>query len=274
MYLVGRNHVISNRSLIDTMKCFHALGYRGMELSLVRGKDPKGQADALAWDYMDDYVIDKVNETVRELDFEISAVSAHANYVLFDSNFEAEKKLICCAPKYGTDVCIVSTYAPYSLRETHEKELFEQLVNRTKELCSIAEAHNVRLAIEIEPNQLIHNMKTFYELADAVRSDALKINFDVGHLYLSEGNLIPLIDEIRDFIVFSHIDNMVQGEHCHKLPWEGDIDLHAVYQHLKDTCYDGAVALDLYLQDYEAVSPACIDYIEREIFGPINRKIV
>ena len=55
-----------------------------------------------------------------------------------------------------------------------------------------------------------------------------------------------------------------------KLPWEGEIDLRAVYQKLKDTCYDGPVSLDIYLQDYEAAAPQCLDYINREVFDPIN----
>jgi hypothetical protein len=59
------------------------------------------------------------------------------------------------------------------------------------------------------------------------------------------------------------------GEHCHKLPWDGEIDLLSVYRKLKETCYDGPVSLDIYLQDYEKVSPKCIEYINSEIFSKL-----
>ena len=59
---------------------------------------------------------------------------------------------------------------------------------------------------------------------------------------------------------------MCMGEHCHKLPWEGDIDLLAVYRKLKMLGYDGPVSLDIYLQDYESVAPKCLSYINRNVF--------
>ena len=37
MYLAGRSHIIKNRSLIDTMRMFHKMGYGGLELSLQHG---------------------------------------------------------------------------------------------------------------------------------------------------------------------------------------------------------------------------------------------
>ena len=77
------------------------------------------------------------------------------------------------------------------------------------------------------------------------------------------------IDRSKEFIVYSHIENMCMGEHCHKLPWEGDIDLLPVYRKLKETCYDGPVSLDIYLQDYEKVAPKCLEYINKEVFSKL-----
>ena len=37
----------------------------------------------------------------------------------------------------------------------------------------------------------------------------------------------------------------------------------------KETCYDGPVSLDLYLQDYEEVAPQCLEYINREVFSKL-----
>lgn len=263
MFLAGRNHMITNRSLISTMRMFHEMGYGGLELSLVRGN-----STVLAWDYLDDYVIDKVNETSMELGFPITALACHQNYVVNEDAYEAQKMLIKKAHKYHTDVLIVSTFVPYEERENHP-ELYTLLLERTRSLCDLAEYHGVNVAIEVEPNQLFHNLKIFLDVADQLNSPAFKLNFDVGHIYLSENDLYEAIEKTKDFIVYSHIDNMCMGEHCHKLPWDGEIHLQPVYRKLKETGYNGAVSLDIYLQDYEKVAPKCLEYINKEIFDKI-----
>lgn len=263
MFLAGRNQVIPDRSLTGAIKLFHELGYKGMELSIVRGL-----TNVLAFDYMDDYVIGKVNELSDELSFPITALACHQNYATDDLTFSAQKQLIRAAPKYRTDVVIMSTFLPFEQREGHP-EVYDKLVERTRELCAIAEANGVKIAIEVEPNQLFHNLKRFFDVAEKVNSPAFKLNFDVGHMYLSEVDLMAAIDSAKDFIVYSHIDNMCMGEHCHKLPWDGEIDLLPVYRKLKETCYDGAVSLDIYLQNYEEVSPRCVQYINGEIFSKL-----
>lgn len=264
MFLAARNQVILNRSLIDTMRMFSKIGYEGMELSIVRGL-----TDVLALDYLDDYVIQQVNAVSDELSFPITALACHQNYATSDLTFQAQKELLKVARKYRTDVVIMSTFMPFEEREGNP-EIYEKLAERTKELCAVAEDNGVKIAIEVEPNQLFHNLKRFFDVADKVNSPAFKLNFDVGHIFLSEVDILAAIDQSKDFIVYSHIDNMCMGEHCHKLPWDGEIDLLPVYQKLKDTCYDGAVSLDIYLQDYEKVSPQCVAYINREIFSKLK----
>jgi Sugar phosphate isomerases/epimerases len=263
MFLTARNQVITDRSLTDAMRMFQKVGYEGMELSIVRGL-----TNILALDYMDDYVIKQVNELSQELSFPITALACHQNYALDDLTYHAQKKLLEVAPKYNTDVVIMSTFLPFEEREGHP-EVYDMLTKRTKELCNVAEVNGVKIAIEVEPNQLFHNLKQFFDMADKVNSPAFKLNFDVGHMYLSEVDVIKAIDASKDFIVYSHIDNMCMGEHCHKLPWEGEIDLLPIYRKLKETCYDGAVSLDIYLQDYEKVSPRCVEYIHNEVFSKI-----
>lgn len=255
--------MIPDRSLIDTMRMFSRMGYGGMELSIVRGMYP-----VLALDYLDDYVIDRVNEVSDELSFPITALACHQNYVTDDLTFEAQKKLLEKARRYRTDVVIMSTFIQLQDREGHP-EVYELLVKRTAELCRVAEACGVKIAIEVEPNQLFRNLNIFLEVADKVNSPALKLNFDVGHLYLSEVDLDRAIERAKDYIVYSHIENMCMGEHCHKLPWDGEIDLRVVYRKLKETCYDGPASLDIYLQNYEEAAPKCLEYINREVFSQI-----
>jgi len=263
MFLAIRNQAVLRRSVIETMKLFKEMGYGGMELELVRGL-----TSILALDYLDDYMIDKINEVSDELSFPVTALGCHQNYVTCDFTFETQKKLLRTAPKYNTDVVIVSTFIPDEQKENHP-ELYDILTIRTRELCNIAEESGVYLAIEVEPHQLFNNLRIFFDVADKVKSPALKLNFDVGHIFLSEPDLEKAIDDAKGFIVYAHIENMVRGEHAHKLPWDGDIDLPAVFRKLKETCYDGPVGLDLYLHDYEEAAPKCLEYINREVFSKL-----
>ena len=245
------------------MRLFKNFGYGGVEIELVRGL-----TDILALDYLEDFYIRKVNEVSAELDFPVTAVACHQNYAINDFTFETDKKLIQTAPKYHTDLVIVSTFINDQDKENHP-EIYEILFERTAELCRLAEDHGVKFVIEAEPHQLVNNLRQFYRLAEKVKSPALKLNFDIGHMFLSEENIYKAIDDAKEFIVYSHVENMIRGEHAHKLPWDGDVDIYSVYKKMKETCYDGPVSLDLYLQDYETVAKDCLDYLNRNVFSVI-----
>lgn len=263
MFLAIRNQMLVKRSVIDTMRVFKKMGYGGMELSLVRG-----MTNILAVDYLEDYMIDKINEVSAELSFPVTALACHQNYVTDDFTFEVHKKMLRTAKKFNTNVVIVSTFVPDEQKERHP-ELYDILAVRTKELCNIAEENGVYLAIEVEPHQLFQNLRRFFDIAEKVKSPSFKLNFDVGHIFLSEENLEKAIDDAKEFIVYAHIENMIRGEHAHKLPWDGDIDLLSTFRKLKETCYDGPVSLDIYLQDYEEVAPECLKYINNEVFSKL-----
>ncbi|EMS71206.1 sugar phosphate isomerase/epimerase family protein [Ruminiclostridium cellobioparum] len=264
MILAGRNQVMPNRSLEYNIRKFKEFGYDGIELSLIHG-----MSSFVMTDYLDHYIISHTVELCRELDnFKITALAAHANYVTDDFIFDVQKSLLKAAPRYGTNIVIMSTFTPFELRENNPS-LYKELEIRTRELAKMAEEYGVYIAIEVEPGQLFRNLDIFLAMADRINSPALKLNFDVGHIYLSEVDIIKAIERSKQYIVHSHIDNMCMGEHCHKLPWDGEIDLVSAYRKLKSAGFDGGVSVDIYLQDYEAVSPQCVKYIKEEVFSKL-----
>ena len=263
MYLALRNQAVLRRSVVEAMRLFKEWGYGGIEIEMVRGL-----TDILALDYLEDFFIDKVNEVSAELNFPVTALACHQNYATDDFTVEATKRLIRTAPKYNTNLVIVST-AISDYEKEHHPEIYDVLDVRTKELCNIAEECGVNFTIEVEPHQLFSDLRNFYRVAEKVKSPNFKLNFDIGHIFLSEPDIYQAIDDAKDFIVYSHIENMLRGEHAHKLPWDGDIDVLAVYKKMKETCYDGPITLDLYLQDYEEVAKDCADWINNEIIAKL-----
>lgn len=265
MKLAGRNHVLPKMTVTEAIRFMQNVGYDAIEFSPLRGQS--GVFPEITEDFMIRHILECVKQKPG---FEISALSCHANYVTDDFIYSVQERLLRCAHQYGTDIVIMSTFIPFEERENNAEKLYEQLVVKTRSLCDIAEKEGVRIAIEVEPNQLFRNLDCFFDVVEAVNSPALKLNFDVGHIYLSEPNLTDAIIRSKDYIVHGHIDNMCRGEHCHKLPWDGDIDLVDACRTLKDNGFDGTMALDLYLHDYQAVSAECVKYIKDKIFSELG----
>lgn len=263
MKLAGRNGALPKMTISETVQFMQDTGYDAIELSALR-------ENAVLPEVTEDYMIRHIMECVeKKPGFFVSALSCHANYVVDDFIYSVQKRLLRTAHRYGTDIVIMSTFVPYAERENHTEELYEKLIDRTRSLCRIAEQEGVRIAIEMEPNTLLHDIRGFLQVAKAVASPMLKTNLDIGHLFLSEPDLNEGIAHLKDYTVHGHIDNMCRGEHCHKLPWDGDIDLLDACRCLKTNGFDGTLSLDLYLQDYAAVSPACVQYIKEKVFSQI-----
>lgn len=262
MRLAGRNQALPRLSVTEAIHFMQQTGYDVIELSLLRGNG------SYLTELTEDFMIRHVLECIQEKpEFCVSAVSCHANYAVDDFVYQLQQRLLRTVRRYGTDIVIVSTYINYADRERRREELWAQLIDRTRHLCSIAEREGVRLAIEPEPNSIVSNLADFFRLAEAVDSPALKMNFDVGHAYLCEPDVEGAILRAKDYIVHGHIDNMRRGEHCHLLPWDGEIDLAAACRSLKQHGFDGTLALDLYIHDYAAVSADCVRYIKDNVYG-------
>ena len=262
MKLAGRNQALPHLSVTEAIHFMQQTGYDAIELSLLRGKS------AYLMELTEEFMIRHVMACVQEKPgFHVSAVSCHANYAVDDFVYQLQQRLLRVARRYGTDIAIMSTYINYATRESQREELWAKLIDRTRHLCSIAEREGVRLAIEPEPNSIVSNLADFFRLAEAVDSPALKMNFDVGHAYLCEPDVEGAVARAKDYIVHGHIDNMRRGEHCHLLPWDGEIDLAAACRSLNRHGFDGTLALDLYIHDYAAVSAECVRYIKDNVYG-------
>ncbi len=121
-------------------------------------------------------------------------------------------------------------------------------------------------AIEVSPNQLIHSSENLFpcEREERWEAAALKLRLDVGAIFLSELEA-DIGSRHRPFgrISLCTRTSLICAWESTAISCPGrEIDPRAVYQKLKDTCYDGPVSLDIYLQDYAGcVRPRCLDYI-------------
>jgi sugar phosphate isomerase/epimerase len=198
---------------------------------------------------------DQVAGMLARVGLRASAAGWHCDYVADDEAFVALPGLIRLTPAYGTDVFILAG------AWGSDDALWAPAVERTRQLCGVAEECGVRLAVEYEPGFLVASADALLRLIEEVGSPALGANLDLGHAFLCEDDPLGAIARLGDRIFHCHIENMCRGVHKHRLPWEGDMDLGAYIEALAGAGFDGALSLDLYGLDYAAVIADCFAHL-------------
>jgi sugar phosphate isomerase/epimerase len=199
---------------------------------------------------LDEMPVAAIRHKLETIGLQPNSVSMHGDFVFDDAVFERLVQLIPDVHRFGTRTLI--TNGP--VQRADRGNAWDPVVSRTRELVSEAEKHDVLLAIEFEPNFVVGSTRDLLRLFDAVPSDHLAANLDLGHVFLCDPDPLQAIRDVGEKIVHCHIEDMPRGTHDHRVPGEGDMDLPAFLRTLREVGFDGGMALDLYAYDYEAVA--------------------
>jgi sugar phosphate isomerase/epimerase len=255
MKLLGRTQPLSRYPILECLAVIARLGFDGVEICLENPDlAPGGLTPALAA---------AVRERVQALGLRPHSVSYHKDYVRDDREFDLTLRAIELTPDFGARVFVFS--GPF--RQTGDAAEWERMVERTRQLARLAESRGVTLAEEFEPGFVVGSTADLLRLFDAVDSDSLAANLDLGHAFLCDPDPLDSIRQLGPRIAHCHIENMRAGAHEHLLPHEGDMNLADYLRALAGTGFQGGLALDLYKHDYEAVAPGAIAYLRRLIAG-------
>jgi sugar phosphate isomerase/epimerase len=252
LLIAGRNQAVGRLGLEDGFRALKAAGADAVELChehTALSPDRMTQPDGAAF-------ARRVGAMVAGAGLKPSAVGWHCEYVTDEANFEKLLKLVPLAPQFGTDIFITS-----GVGRGEAPNKAQLLVERTRALCNAAEENGVRLAIEAEPGFLVGDADSLLRLCEQVGSDALCANLDLGHVFLVESDPVGAIRRLGSRTVHCHVEGMAKGVHKHLVPWEGDLNLAVYLRVLAELGFDGALALDLYRDDYPAVAPDCFTYL-------------
>jgi hydroxypyruvate isomerase len=124
-----------------------------------------------------------------------------------------------------------------------------QLANATdllKQLVEIYEPAGITMVIEPmnhkidHPGMFLHTVPQAYALVKAVGSENLKILFDIYHVQIQEGNILPTLDLAWDEVGYFQIGD-TPGR---KEPGTGEINYKNVLQHIYDKGYRGFLGLE------------------------------
>ncbi len=115
-----------------------------------------------------------------------------------------------------------------------------------KRIADIYEPHGITMVMESMNHRIdhagmfLHTIPQAYALAKAVNSPSVKVLFDIYHVQIQEGNLLPTLDYAWDEIGYIQMaDTPGRNE-----PTTGEINFHNVLQHIHDKGYRGFVGLE------------------------------
>jgi len=246
MLITGRTSRLNHKwSFDECVRFFKKVGLDGIEFCF------EDYYFNVRPDYAERFFARHARELCDELGMVIGSVGNHMDYVYDDDNFELIKKTIPVMQEYGTDILITATPDLKHFHKYHRREEYtERFEKRLKELLELASGYGVKIAIEPEVHNLITTTKDFLNLCEKMGYDNLVCNFDVGHAFLTDEDMFESIKLLGNKIVHAHVEGMNRGEHTHLLPGDGDMDLPAVIRAMKDVGFNGAMALDIYIYEY------------------------
>lgn len=119
------------------------------------------------------------------------------------------------------------------------------VVETLKQASALLEPHGLVMVLEPlnfldSPGMFLTEVPQAYAVCKAVDSPSCKILFDLYHQQITEGNLIPNIDDAWEEIAYFQVGD-VPGR---KEPTTGEINYRNVFRHIYKKGFDGVVGME------------------------------
>jgi sugar phosphate isomerase/epimerase len=134
----------------------------------------------------------------------------------------------------------------------------ERLVAGLRALCAYARERGIVIGFEPEPGMHVESLGDFDRIAAAIDHPGLGLTLDVGHAHITEarGAEEAMGRYAGRLIVNVHLEGMRRAVHDHLPPWEGDMDVRAVWRALQASGYEGPATYELSRHSHAAVDTA------------------
>jgi sugar phosphate isomerase/epimerase len=127
------------------------------------------------------------------------------------------------------------------------KEAVKRFHEGLERVIPLAEALKIRLLIEPEPDLLIERTAEFTSFIKDVKSDAVALNFDIGHFFCVGEDPAEAFEELFAWVDHVHIEDIAADRiHKHLIPGQGAISFQSVFETMKRLDYTGDICLELY----------------------------
>ena len=129
--------------------------------------------------------------------------------------------------------------------QLHPGFQFANVVEALKEASEILSKNNLVMVLEPlnfrdHPNLFLYSAPQAYSICKAVNSPACKLLFDIYHIQIQEGNILPNIDACWDEIEYFQIgDNPGRKE-----PTTGELNYLTIFKHIHNKGFNGILGME------------------------------
>jgi sugar phosphate isomerase/epimerase len=125
-------------------------------------------------------------------------------------------------------------------------QAFAYFVESLKRVCDGAARAGVRIGIEYEPGLLVERAEEVRAVIDAVDSDVLGVNLDIGHSWLDGESPEDAVRLLAGRIWNVHVEDIHGMKHYHLVPGDGELPFGRYFRALDAARYDGFLTVELY----------------------------
>jgi sugar phosphate isomerase/epimerase len=128
-----------------------------------------------------------------------------------------------------------------------QKEALALFHQGLEQVIPLAESLKVKVLIEPEPDLLMENSPQFKSFIQEVRSDAVGLNFDVGHFFCAGEDPKEAFEDLFPWIGHVHLEDIAPSRaHNHLIAGEGVIPFLDIFKTMAALSYRGDISLELY----------------------------
>jgi sugar phosphate isomerase/epimerase len=127
------------------------------------------------------------------------------------------------------------------------RKLEKLFVSNLSKVTEVAEREGVNILVEPEPNMLIERSEQFLNFIKRIRSEVVRLNFDIGHFFCVKEDPAKIVHKLSDYIEHFHLADIAKSRvHDHLIPGKGAIDFRSVFKAIDEIGYNGFVTVELY----------------------------
>jgi len=226
---------------IDQLKFMADIGFHGLEDNGLKSRSTRMQ--------------ERIGRTLEDLGLEMGVFVAHTIYwnepTLSSGNedfrnqfLDEIRESVPVAKRVGAKwMTVVPGHVDLRL-DINYQEL--NVIETLKQAAEIIEPHDLTIVLEPlntlrdHPGMILTKTSQAYRICKHVGSPSCKILYDAYHQAITEGNMIPNMEQAWDKIPYLQL-----GDHPGRNePWTGEINFRNIFKYLYDKGFDGIVGME------------------------------
>lgn len=133
-----------------------------------------------------------------------------------DRQYMIDKTVALCRLAQNWGAGRLRTFAGNKGSHEVSAEERREWTRRMRELCLIADDHNVKLAVETHPQTLADTRESTLQIVEEINHSALCLNFDVLHVWESGADPFEVIGEFEPLVAHMHLKNVRSRSFLHE----------------------------------------------------------